>query len=297
MIIENTFRIEEGNREIVPLISSGFPYVCIRSDVDIYRERVIGWHWHTVYEVMYVLKGNISLKTPEQVQRIEQGDIAFINTGVLHSYQAEEPGVVLLAQLFDMHLLSGENNSVFEEKYFSPVNRSIGLQTCVIRPDSIEHLDMIRSVLRSAELIRDEPYGFELSIRNELCAFWLRLLKETEEVRSGSMTTNNADSERIKQMLDYIQTHYGEKMALGDIAAATGISVRECTRCFKRCINQSPMIYLNKYRLKMACRMLRETAESVMTISEECGFSSPSYFTKTFRAEMSCTPLEYRKMA
>ncbi len=108
---------------------------------------------------------------------------------------------------------------------------------------------------------------------------------------------SSADSDRLKLMLDYIQDHFSERVNLEQIAGAAGISVRECTRCFKRCIETSPAAYLNQYRLRIACRMLRETAESVLAVSEACGFSSPSYFTKAFRDALGSTPLEYRKAA
>ncbi|WP_371721991.1 helix-turn-helix domain-containing protein [Neglectibacter sp. X4] len=32
----------------------------------------------------------------------------------------------------------------------------------------------------------------------------------------------------------------------------------------------------------------------ITAIALDCGFSSPSYFTKCFKAEMGCSPREYR---
>jgi AraC-like DNA-binding protein len=44
----------------------------------------------------------------------------------------------------------------------------------------------------------------------------------------------------------------------------------------------------------MAADLLADSAKSIIEISEECGFSSPSYFGKVFREAMGCTPKEYR---
>ena len=57
----------------------------------------------------------------------------------------------------------------------------------------------------------------------------------------------------------------------------------------------TPFEYLMEYRLRMATVQLTETDQSVSQISYDCGFSSPSYFGKEFRAAMGCTPVEYRK--
>ena len=112
-------------------------------------------------------------------------------------------------------------------------------------PDSVEHLDMLHAVLRAIELAGKEPFAFEFDIRSELCLFWRRLLDDTKSLRDSSPLRSTADDERIKQMLSYIQNNYGERLTLEQISAAAGISVRECTRCFRRCIETSPMAYLN----------------------------------------------------
>lgn len=106
---------------------------------------------------------------------------------------------------------------------------------------------------------------------------------------------NTADTERIKSMIQYIHDNYGKKLTLQDIAGAANISSRECSRCFRRCIHDSPINYLNTYRVRMAALMLLQSGESVMTIGENCGFSSNSYFGKIFYETMGCTPSAYRR--
>ncbi|MBR1451113.1 MAG: helix-turn-helix transcriptional regulator, partial [Lachnospiraceae bacterium] len=69
----------------------------------------------------------------------------------------------------------------------------------------------------------------------------------------------------------------------------------ECSRCFSSNLSQSPMDYLNNFRTQKACEMLISGSKSVLEISESCGFSTGSYFSKSFGKIMGCTPLEYRK--
>lgn len=96
-------------------------------------------------------------------------------------------------------------------------------------------------------------------------------------------------------MMEFIETHYADKIMAEDIAGAAGISVRECTRCFSRVIGQPPIDYLNHFRIRQAAGMLVETDMSIGMISEKCGFISDSYFGKIFKAAMGCTPRDYRK--
>ena len=194
-----------------------------------------------------------------------------------------------------MHFLSGMYNSLFEEKYFLPVVRNSALSVWKVKPDSLEHLEMISAVMKSIELCRDEPKGYEFDLRAKLCDFWKLLLDDTADIRATARLHSGADTERIKVMMGFIHDHYGEKITLEDIASSACISTRECTRCFRRCINTTPNEFLIGYRLRAAMRLLAESEKSILEISEDCGFSSASYFTKTFREARNCTPKEYRE--
>ena len=218
----------------------------------------------------------------------------FINQNVLHDYRGDEAGgCVVYALLFDMHFLSGLYNSELERKYFLPVKEG-GMDFYSFSPDSNERLEIARLFLRAIDDLRDEPFGYELALRSELSRIWIMLLKETEGLRSGGVKVKSADSERIKKMIEYIHTNYPEKVTEEDIAAAAGLSVRECCRCFERSIGIPPVKYLTMYRLHAAAEKLLETDASILDVSEACGFSSSSYFGKVFSEAMGCTPREYR---
>ena len=193
-----------------------------------------------------------------------------------------------------MHFLSGMYNSLFEEKYFLPVSRNSALQLWLVKPDSLEHIEMISTEMKAIELCKQEPDGFEFDLRTRLCDFWRLLLKDTAAIRATARQRGNADTERMKAMMGFIHEHYGEKISLDDIAESASISTRECSRCFRRCIDSSPNDYLNQYRIRAAVRLLTESDMTILEISEECGFSSASYFTKIFRDTMRCTPKGYR---
>ena len=57
---------------------------------------------------------------------------------------------------------------------------------------------------------------------------------------------------------------------------------------------QSPNEFITTIRLKHAAQLLKETSASVAVISEQCGFSSPSYFSKNFKKMFGKLPKEYR---
>ena len=291
MMLESVFHTDEQNHEHVPMTSPGMPYVCIHTEFDRFPEKQISWHWHTSVELVYVLEGCVEVKTPEEKVRLQRGMAVFVNTGVLHSYSAlgEEPCSVH-AHLFHMSFLSGAEGSVFEEKYFAPLCRDGIPSLWPIYPDSYGRVSFIRYLLEAAHLMETEPAGYEFSVREALCHAWLFLLEDTKEVRQKVIPRNVYDSDRLKVMMDFIEAHYQEEISVADIAAASGISTRECTRCFGRGIGTSPAAYLTDYRVRMAAKLLTETEKTVTEVSLSCGFSSPGYFAKIFRELLGSSP-------
>ena len=295
MLIESYFRSDRERREIFPVEMVGFPCHCRRSELRPHRRKTIPWHWHNAFEINYVDEGAMEYRTPEQTVTVHKGEVLFTNSGVLHTCTLADPeGCIYYTHLFDMSFLSGMYNSVFEEKYFQPVSRNSAFQLWLVKPDSLPRIRMIEAVLRAVELHRTEPPEYEFDLRTELCTFWRGMLADSAEVRASMPQRSNADTERIKAMMDYIQANCAERLTLDDIAAAANISRRECTRCFRRCIDSTPNEYLTACRLRMAAEQLIRTGKSVMEISEECGFSSASYFGKVFREATGLTPREYR---
>ena len=53
--------------------------------------------------------------------------------------------------------------------------------------------------------------------------------------------------------------------------------------------------YMKHYRISRAAQMLRETDESISSISASVGYESQSKFSKAFKDVMNILPTDYRK--
>lgn len=99
----------------------------------------------------------------------------------------------------------------------------------------------------------------------------------------------------MKQMLSWIQQHYGEKIMLEDIAKAGQLSRSECCRYFKRILNTTPLNYVMDYRIQKSLILLQQAEANVTEVAYQVGFNSTSYFIDKFRKSMNITPLAYKK--
>ncbi len=296
MISTEGFKVNESRKELLGNEPGLLPCICKYVDFEHYVGNRVPWHWHQWFEINYQVEGESVSQIGQESLYMSPGDAVFINANVLHSVDPVKDILPKYYTLFfDMDFLTGGFNTVYSHKYVIPVLSSTRLKSFAIRPDSSSGIRMLGCIADLIELFDKEPFGFEFKIRSRLSDFWLLLFEGTEEIRSKSSNATQMDDSKMRNMMEFIENNYFEKIQVEDIAGAAGVSVRECTRCFSKVIGQSPIDYLNRFRIRQAAGMLVETDQSIGDISERCGFVSDSYFGKMFKELMGCTPSCYRK--
>ena len=103
--------------------------------------------------------------------------------------------------------------------------------------------------------------------------------------------------DNIQIAVEYINRHITEDIRIDRICAACHLSKYHFCRIFKQKTGVTVMEYILKTRIVMAKELLCEANMSVTEISEACGFSSISYFSRTFKNETGVSPLQYKKRA
>lgn len=95
----------------------------------------------------------------------------------------------------------------------------------------------------------------------------------------------------------YIDQFYMNDIKQPQIAEAAGVTPQHLCRLFKNYMHTTPMRYLNEVRINQAKILLRKTSLSIIQIGEKVGFSTPHYFSDTFRRICGKTPSQYREIA
>ena len=153
---------------------------------------------------------------------------------------------------------------------------------------------ILERIKKASRLCQNKPEGYEFTVRNLLSEILFDIYCYRNVSETQDAPVNCFESERIKQMLVYLQENYTRPISVSELAEHASICERECLRCFRKILRLSPIQYLIRYRISRACILLKDTDLSVLEIASSCGFESPSYFTKTFRQHVGCTPRAYR---
>ena len=278
--------------ELLPDYAADFP--CISTWCAIPELNTAPWHWHPVVELFYVEKGCLEYVTPSQHRVFHTGSAGLLMPNVPHTtrYHQPEPDDIQLLHLFDPVLISGQQASRIEEKYVLPLTTRVEL--LALEPDNPAHSPILQRIRESFQLSPEEP-GYEILLREHLSRIWLSLYGIREESIQNQASART--SELIRQMMVYIHGHYCEKLTVDDLARAVNISQRMCYTLFQKHLNTTPTEYINSCRIRVACRMLTQSEESITAVAAACGFRSGSYFTQIFQQATGRTPRDYRKAA
>lgn len=287
--------LNRKNKELQPHGTPSFPcagYAAVYTDS---AEDTIPWHWHEELEVIYIKSGNLILKIPEKTFHLKQGEGIAINSNILH-FAAAKSRCELHSFVFSPLLITGSADSVFAEKYITPLTASPAFDGCPFLLSSLEHDFFERQFTEAFHALSMDLPGCEFTVRQNLSGICYRLCQKYGGELLPKSPGPAPDHLRIRTMLDYIHSHFSEDLNLAQIAEAANIGERECLRCFRRTIQISPVQYLIKYRImRGASLLLRDPGKSVSNIAQECGFDSPGNFSQLFKRYYKCSPKEYRQ--
>ena len=275
--------------------SPHFPCSAYFTDWNHHKIEGVPWHWHKELEFMVVVKGKVRLSFADQTYLLRIGDGFFGNSRCLHSMQMVDcDNCCVNSLVFDANLISGGPGTVFDEKYIYPLISSKSFTGLALSHSNDDHQEVLNHMRIAHKSCRGEEDGYEYEVRYHLARALLHLLKTNQDALTAD-TAGSRQMNRTRQMLDYINQHYSSTITISDLASSANICERECQRCFQNILHQSPMDYIQKYRVQMASKLLVETKMSVLDVGLAVGFSNPSHFCKIFKEYMNISPARFRK--
>ena len=277
--------------EEVEGLHNAYPYAFHAVDL---QTTLVPWHWHEALEFDYVVDGCVKVSTTGQTHVFHSGEGFFMNGNVLSSMTGDG-ACSMESHLFHPVFLGGHFKSVFETKYLNPVIQNKNIELVPLRGQTAEQT-AIAGKLRQLAALQRQP-DTELQTRNLLSEIWLLLLEELRNMELPEQDVSSRTQERLQTMLAFVHQNYAQKLTLEQIASAAAVSTRECLRCFRTGIQQSPVEYLVSYRIRMAQKQLEVTTLPVTDIALNTGFNSPAYFSKLFKTHTGMTPNAYRAKA
>ena len=264
-----------------------FPFGYYQVDKD-HPNFQMPFHWHTEFEILLVRTGRFTLTLNGETKTLYAGDMAFIGGGALHGGYPSGEDCLYECVVFDLSIL---NQGIVDPRLDDILRDRARILPFLSVTDSRETWEAVTRLMNTAKIQGDHSGAL-------ICLGILYEILGTLFLHGLTDTNTKEDSQDIKRwktLLHYIESHYSEKITLEMMATAAGLSPKYLCRAFARLTGNTPLAYLNEYRLDRACEMLRNTDETILSIAISCGFNDQSYFVKQFRNSRGITPGAYRK--
>ena len=275
----------------------GFPFFLSHEILSEYEHGSFEVHWHPDLEFTVVLDGEMEYQANDSVYHLTRGCGMFVNANVLHtakSYEGQDCSYLVIT--FNPVLIFGHENSTIENTYVEPIIQSQSCSSFHLDPKCIPQNRIIRTILEINRIDSESSVCRELQIKTRLCELWTLLYQELQGVLSEKDMDGSKEILYLKQTLNYIHSHFHEKLTLEKLAASCNISKSRYCHFFKKRVRRTAFEYLLKYRVQKSIPLLLSGACNITEIAEKVGFSGASYYSENFRKYMNCSPTQYRNM-
>lgn len=237
-------------------------------------------HTHSCSELFYVTGGVGQFYIEGHVFPVSSNDLVIVNPHVEHteiSLNATPLEYIVLGVEGLQLSVSDER----EDRYCIVNFRSMR--------DNISYC--LHNMLREIE---HKSPGYETVCQDLMEILVILLMRQTDF--STTMSPIKKSASRLCAMVRrYIDEHFKENINLDMLAQLTHSSKYYMVHAFSEEYGISPINYLIAKRVEEAKQLLKNDDYTLSAISRMLGFSSPSYFSQTFKKNVGMTPNEYRK--
>lgn len=214
---------------------------------------------------------------------VKSGDLVYFPCGVKRSMRADGEELVFRSFNFRYKLLLEHKLNWRTENPELPLDfvRHISDKMLLVRIEQLfEQIQRNYTTLQYAAPFRMRYYATEI--------LSLLLSDERQDI-------SYSEQNMINKSIEYMSTHFTQKITLAELAAISNKSVSYYGKTFKKLFGVTPIDYLLSMRISYAKKLLKNGA-SVTETAALCGFSNLYYFSKAFRAREHMSPSEYKNM-
>ncbi|MBU4211144.1 MAG: AraC family transcriptional regulator [Verrucomicrobia bacterium] len=235
-----------------------------------------------LYQISYVLKGQIRVLLGNHCYSARAGDLFFIPSRRWHAF---EPGE------------DKKRFNLLQIKFKTSHRLPLPFPIYIRLGHPVDIATGFHSIISEFHMRRPQR---EIMMRLDLARLVVRIHRwyflKGREYRLP-LPMDSLHMERcVEKAVRYIQANYSRHLCLSEMAGVSGCGVSTFAHTFKRNTGISPVSYLINYRLSKALDLMLHTERKLEDIASETGFSSVYYFSRLFRKRYHQSPRHYARL-
>lgn len=100
---------------------------------------------------------------------------------------------------------------------------------------------------------------------------------------------------QARRLSNFIDANLDGPIQISELCHLAQLSTGHFYRAFKQTFQETPHNYIMNCRIERAKAMMCETAESLASISQACGFADQAHLSKLFRTKFRQSPSAWRR--
>ncbi|MEI7586977.1 AraC family transcriptional regulator [Runella sp.] len=254
-------------------------------------------HFHPELQLTLIKEGTGTLVAGDCIDRFQPYDLLLLGANVPH---------VLLndSEYFELD----SSRRVVAYSFF--FNEAMLGELFLKSPELIHIADLLREATHGVRLRYGEPNAltqqfekisklrpFEQLMTLLTTLDSLTLSSDCERLSGTAYRRPNkpVDHQRLENVFNFILTNYANTVTLDDVANVANLTPHAFCRFLRMHTRKTFSQLLNEVRVEHACRLLRDSTQSVSQIAFGCGYANLSNFNRQFKQLMNLTPREYLK--
>lgn len=179
---------------------------------------------------------------------------------------------------------------------FNPLLESLPTQVVTRRPADGNHIevDLIFSAVEEAGASRDGGQAILARLSELLFIRVLRRYVENLPERSPGWLAGLRDP-AIGRALQRLHAEPARDWSLEELGRECAMSRAVFSERFSRCVGETPMRYLSKWRMQLASTILARTSLSIQEVAERVGYESEASFSRAFKGTVGLPPGAWRR--
>jgi len=143
-------------------------------------------------------------------------------------------------------------------------------------------------------LFTEDHPSKDLFVNMMLQELIVRIL-QAENTKKHLSNADNSSNNRLSYIVKYIKDHLSHTLTVEELSQKAYMSESNFYRVFKNEFGMTPVDFINKERIELASRLLKDPNRKIKEVYSECGFESRSYFNRLFKRFINKSPGEYQK--
>lgn len=250
---------------------------------------------HDFWEMVYVDKGQVEVRSNEETITLGQSEIIFHAPNEFHSIRALNSS----PNFFVISFVCTSPSMQYFEGYHRALNKTLKsfLSSIISEAEATYVIPKNNPLLKKLTKREHAAIGGEQLIKTYLEQLLIFLIRDvTKEGQIGVFPTKQTmESHLVTTIKEMIHERAETALRIGDVCSVIGYSKSYLSRVFKEQTGKTIASYALQVKIQRAKQLIRESELNFTQISDRLAFDNPQYFSRVFKRITKMTPTEFKQ--